>query len=95
MTRVYIRHGNNTIHLVTDCLVVMSALTDIKQYLCLVRWVAVVIHDSVSSYGSDHGAPLACTAVYNSGRSNCTYKASLQLEKTLGKKQEKHYCITV
>lgn len=39
----------------------------------------------VNSCGSVHGAPPRCSAACNYGHKNCTYRASLQLEKTLGR----------
>lgn len=58
----------------------------IKQYLYSVHWMAAVTPDSVSSCGSARGAPPGCSVAYNYDHSNCTYKASLQLERTLGTK---------
>lgn len=52
-------------------------------YLDSEHWVAAVIPDSVSSCGSAHGAPPGCSAACNYGHNNCTYMASLQLERTL------------
>ena len=56
----------------------------IKPYLGSVRWMAAVTPGSVSSCGSAHGAPPGCSAACNYGHSNCTYTASLPLERTLG-----------
>ncbi len=58
----------------------------IKPYLDSVHWMAAVTPDSVSSCGNAHGAPLGCSAACNYARNNCTYTASLQLERTLGTK---------
>lgn len=41
--------------------------------------------DPVSSCGSARGAPPGCSAACNCGHNNCTYKASLQLERILGR----------
>ena len=64
----------------------------IKPYLDSVHRRAAVTPDSVSSCGNAHGAPPGCSAACNYGRNNCTYMASLQLERTLGTKWEDYYC---
>lgn len=50
--------------------------------------MAAATPDFVSSCGSVPGVPPGCSAACNYDYSNCTYKASLQLERTLGIKWE-------
>lgn len=59
-----------------------------QQYLHSVHRMAAATPDSVSSCGSVPGAPPGCSAACNYDYSNCTYKASLQLERTLWIKWE-------